>query len=921
MTSMLPKSSCGCCAPAPSLDVVENHPGLPALAYRIGTQVQFFDRMSAQIQKQEIPDGPNKGGRPLSSLTTRRSDDPAIAFIDAWACIADILTFYQERIANEGFLRTAIERFSVLQLAREIGYELSPGVAASTYLAFTLQAGSASQSIFTVPKGTKVQSVPPQGKTAQPFETIEDIQARPEWNALTPVLGFDQAISSGMNPIWLSGTATNLKAGDRLLIVSLDSGGNQATNILIVEAVHPDSKHDRTRVDVVAPPSPPNRFKSSAFATLSGGALHAELANAGGVPLDEGNVLQAVSKNLDASKFSSLLNTNRWSGDELAVAISNLAAATPPSTDVGVYAFRAQTSFFGNNAPAYDSLLGPQKPDGTTTHLYPINWDNPPFTIWQDPRGSSPPAFWSDADVYLERSLPGILPGSWVVFELSGATYAFFRVKLNADVSLGAFGISGKASALTLNSVANNPIAAADKAGKYLLRKTTAYVQSEKLLLTQAPDPGPLNAQSTQITLQGVVPYLQVGQAIALSGTLTFPTIVKSEVLIISGIAYEGNTTVLTFATAIQNTYQLETVTLNANVAKATHGETTQEVLGSGNGAATRQSFVLKKPPLTYIPAPTAAGVQSTLAVRANNLLWEESSSLYGLGPKDPNYTVRREDDGSTIVTFGDSAARLPTGVENVQATYRSGIGPDGEVDVGTLTLLQSKPLGVRSVINPVAATGAAGPEDVGDARGNAPLRVLTLDRIVSVEDYEDFSRAFAGIGKSRAIALWTGEKRLVHLTVATASGQPVDPSSLLYSYVSSAIDAAHDPVQTVKIDGFQLLQFNLTAALKIAPRYAASDVIASVISALKNTFSFANRNFAQPVSAAEIMLTIQNVEGVIASDLSQLYLSDDPAGPLQTEPAPFLLARSVYWNGNDIVLAQLLLINGAGIFLKELTP
>src|SRR6202035_4848996 len=154
-------------------------------------------------------------------------------------------------------------------------------------------------------------------------------------------------------------------------------------------------------------------------------------------------------------------------------------------------------------------------------------------------------------------------------------------------------------------------------------------------------------------------------------------------------------------------------------------------------------------------------------------------------------------------------------------------------------------------------------------------------DRIVSVEDYEDFSRAFAGIGKSRAIALWTGEKRLVHLTVATAAGQPVDPSSLLYSYVSSAIDAAHDPVQTVKIDGFQLLQFNLTAALKIAPRYAALDVIASVTSALKNTFSFANRNFAQPVSAAEIMLTIQNVEGVIASDLSQLYLSDDPAGPL----------------------------------------
>ena len=48
----------------------------------------------------------------------------------ACACVADVLGFYQERIANEGYLRTATERRSVLELARTIGYELKPGVAA-----------------------------------------------------------------------------------------------------------------------------------------------------------------------------------------------------------------------------------------------------------------------------------------------------------------------------------------------------------------------------------------------------------------------------------------------------------------------------------------------------------------------------------------------------------------------------------------------------------------------------------------------------------------------------------------------------------------------------------------------------------------------------------------------------------------------
>jgi len=52
--------------------------------------------------------------------------------LDGWATVADVLTFYQERIANESYLRTAIERRSLLELARKIGYELRPGIAAGT---------------------------------------------------------------------------------------------------------------------------------------------------------------------------------------------------------------------------------------------------------------------------------------------------------------------------------------------------------------------------------------------------------------------------------------------------------------------------------------------------------------------------------------------------------------------------------------------------------------------------------------------------------------------------------------------------------------------------------------------------------------------------------------------------------------------
>ena len=60
----------------------------------------------------------------LARLTTRRDDDYAITVVDLWAAVADVLTFYQERYANEAFLRTATRRESVARLAALIDYRL-----------------------------------------------------------------------------------------------------------------------------------------------------------------------------------------------------------------------------------------------------------------------------------------------------------------------------------------------------------------------------------------------------------------------------------------------------------------------------------------------------------------------------------------------------------------------------------------------------------------------------------------------------------------------------------------------------------------------------------------------------------------------------------------------------------------------------
>ena len=58
---------------------------------------------------------------------------------------------------------------------------------------------------------------------------------------------------------------------------------------------------------------------------------------------------------------------------------------------------------------------------------------------------------------------------------------------------------------------------------------------------------------------------------------------------------------------------------------------------------------------------------------------------------------------------------------------------------------------------------------------------MLTLGSIVSLQDYEDFARAFAGIEKTLATWVWSGQKRSVFVTVAGAKGAEVKSDSALY--------------------------------------------------------------------------------------------------------------------------------------------
>jgi len=903
-------NDCGCCEgiAAETPLTVFNRPGLSAIVYRAGNHAQFKDTLISRLSGLNEP--------ALRKLTTRDDDDYSIALLDAWATVGDVLTFYQERIANESYLRTATERLSVLQLARLINYQLRPGVAASAYLAFTLEdspgALGQAQAVGTsaqispeklppilIGSGTKVQSIPGPGEQAQTFETVEEVEARVTWNAIKPRLTQPQTISTKMMTVFFKGRSTNLKIGDRLLLV--DAANQSDTKVIL--KITEDEKADTTRVDFATdPPDLPAYVRPS---NLTAGAISAFQNR---VVLSNTNSVQIISQSWHAQDLFALTQIQGWSLPALERNITQHTSVPSLLSKAGVFAFRQQSGIFGHNGPYYNSLL---KASGA--FLYPNNWDDPSFPIWKD---SITNDFYTDADIFLERAFTGLTKDSWIVLELSdssGVTRTPFSIVDVKEVSVAGFGISGKSTGLKLATAGGTVLQRNDagKDAKFLVRRTNVLVQSEQLALAELPIPGPLDPVTVAaqgITLDGPYIDLRPGQRIIITGERDdLNGIIASETLILKDVVLEAGFSVLTFTKAPQYSYVRNTVVINGNVALSTHGETVTETLGGGDATQEFQRFVLKQPPVTYVTAANPSGASSTLEIRVNDILWHEVPDFYGHGPNERIYITRLDDDGKTTVIFGngETGARLPTGQENVKAKYRKGIGAAGLVSANQLTQLMTRPLGLKGVTNPSAASGAADPEKLQDARRNAPLTILTLGRIVSLQDYQDFARAFSGIDKALATPVQFGEKTGVFVSVAGTAGAEVASDSPLFSSLLTAIAESGDPTVPFIVKSFQPRFFRLAAQLKIDPEFLPDKVLAQIEQKLRESFSFQARDFGQPVHKSEIIALIQSVSGVVSVNVTGFYRSDEsPTVHLH------LVAEVPAPGGTDLSPAEILMLD-----------
>jgi len=123
----------------------------------------------------------------LDGLSTRDTDDPAIALADGYASALAVLGFAAARLSEDGALATSQDRGALIELTRLIGYMPRPALSSSTIIALDGDTTPGAQAQVTAPAGTQIATLAKNGKLPLTFETDAPLLVRADWNALIAV--------------------------------------------------------------------------------------------------------------------------------------------------------------------------------------------------------------------------------------------------------------------------------------------------------------------------------------------------------------------------------------------------------------------------------------------------------------------------------------------------------------------------------------------------------------------------------------------------------------------------------------------------------------------------------------------------------------------------------------------------------------
>lgn len=257
---------------------------------------------------------------------------------------------------------------------------------------------------------------------------------------------------------------------------------------------------------------------------------------------------------------------------------------------------------------------------------------------------------------------------------------------------------------------------------------------------------------------------------------------------------------------------------------------------------------------------------------------WTYYSSIIDASDDERAFTTRTDENDAVFVVFGDNANGLvpPVGA-SITADYAKGAGSRGNVGQGLVNTVVD-PVSGLSASTPVtnsAASGGLDAESTESIRTSAPRSIRTVDRAVTLTDYENLAyKASPNVAKVKALAaIYTS----VVIYVATSNGAD--------DIGTASATSAKDAVEAYFGDGRKLIGVTVTTAdptyqgidvevsVNVDTNYDLSSVQQAVENSLRDLFAFSNVRFGQRVTLLDVYRAMQ-VDGVLAANVDTLDLS-----------------------------------------------
>jgi len=681
-----------------------NRPALPRIGYRIGRFDDFLEAMLRRVN----------ASVPLGAWSHREPDDPAVALLHGAAIVGDILTFYQEHYANEAFLRTALWRESVSELVRLTGYRLAPGIGGRATLAFEAR-GTAPVTIRAgFPVKADLRDVP----NPADFQTAAELVAY-------PALGkFHLYRARVPRPTAFAGAST----------LEIGSVGGASDSLTL--AAFDLKKGDQLML-----------MPDEAMFSSNGTAYRT----------------QQLSQVVKVSKVTSQLGRVRI----------EIEASLTTSWNAPIRAFRVGRSFrhFGHNAPpGFTSPVTDSSGKITGSSTTATHFER--YIYYSDSTFGFGAGYTSlnFTEMPLDVEAPDLATGRELIVQgtahFDGQTTPVpFTVTRRINSHRGRTvqwgNLVGASTVLTLDNQLFTNYSVLNEIAD--IRELRFYeVTSAPLTLAPVTDfaSGAFTNGTNALYFYGTSNDAQplAGRSLYLlhEDGRSVELVCTNSPASLTSSSLAPRMWPLSFDRApkpfTRNDFPEDgpRVTVFGNLVDATQGKAEKDaVLGNGDGGQSFQTFPLPKSPLTYFLASEATPPhQPELQIWVNGRLWARVDALFGHGPKEKVYIVREDADGRSYVQFGDgiTGARLPSGVGNVLARYRSGNGARGPIKPGATPSASERPAGFDKVSLAGIVSGGSDPEDLDKAREAAPGKVQSLGRVVSVKDHEAETLSIPGV-------------------------------------------------------------------------------------------------------------------------------------------------------------------------------